>query len=186
MSMIKHVLLVLLLIASAANAQADSWAEPELKTVAAENAMYLARIEPGHTGRGSAHATLYLYDAHADGYRKLVRYALQDDWLPVTALLSNDGSLVTLDHWAEVGTGVVLHVYDVQGNIRSQHTLRELIGDAAGKAPSSVSSTWWRCGAPFFIDGGKRVRVKTFDEGSLDIDLANDTWEYSPAKGSCR
>jgi hypothetical protein len=186
MSMIKHVLLALLLVAATQIARADSWAEPTLKVVASENAMYVARIEPGHTGRGSAHATLYLYDAGTDGYRKLVRYALQDNWLPVTTLLSNDGTLVTLDHWAEVGEGMVLHVYDLQGNIRSQHTLRELIGDAAGDAPSSVSSTWWRCGSPYFTDGGQGVRIETFDEGSLDFALANGTWKYSPGKGSCR
>lgn len=184
--MIKRIALVLLLAAVAHDARADTWARPRLKLVASDNAMYVARIEPGRSASGSAHATLYLHDPDTDSYRKSVRYALQDRWSPVTALLSDDGALVTLDHWGQVGTGVVLHIYDTRGQIRSQHTLRELIGDAADKAPSSVSSTWWRCGTPFFFDGDRRIRIATFDEGRLDFDLENGTWKYSPGKGSCR
>ena len=166
-------------------ADADSWVRPELRVVASEHGEYLARIVPGDRNI-HARALLYRYDASQDGYRKLADYALQDTWAPVDVLLAGDGGLVTLDAWASMGKGTVLRVYNPDGGLRFGHALADLGGERASLAPASVSSLWWRCGKPMLIEGGAALRVVTWDEGELRVNLDDGTVQHHPGQGRCR
>lgn len=175
-----------LLLAASGRAQADSWVRPELRAVVSGNGQYIARIVPGDRKAVHARALLYRFDAERDGYDKLVDHELEDRWAPVDVLLGNDGSLVTLDGWANMGKGAVLRVYDASGGLRFAHTLRDLVGARASSAPESVSSVWWRCGQPTLVEGDVTLRVVTWDEGEVRVRLADGSVQHRPGKGNCR
>ena len=182
--MARWAVLALGLVLACGTASADSWVRPEVRAVVSDGASYVARVVPA--GRGSpARASVYRHDSDTDSYRKLIDYPLQDRVAPVDALLGPDGALVTLDGWAAMGQGMVLRVYDLQGKVRIERSLKALLGERAAKVPESVSSRWWRCGQPRLIEGGASLSITTWDEGTLRVDLHSGEAHYAPGKGNC-
>lgn len=179
---------VLLSLLACTTARADSWAPPSVQVVASESGEHLVRVEPGRRGQDPPRAVLYRHDAGSESYLRRVAYALPQRVAPVDVLLADDGTLVALDEWAQVGRGiVVVTVHDAAGRMKRSYTLQALLGKAAAAAaPSSVSSTWWRCGKPSLIAGGRVLRVVTYDEGELRIDLRDGKVEHERGSGRCR
>lgn len=170
-----------------AGASADSWAPPRVQVVASGSGEQLVRVEPARRGADAPRAVRYRHDAAGERYVKDATFALPHRTAPVFVLLTDDGTLVTLDEWAQVGRGPVLLVHDAAGKQRHRYTLAGLLGEtAAAAAPASVSSTWWRCGEPLLISGGHVLRVTIYDEGELRVDLRDGSVDYRPGKGRCR
>lgn len=168
-------------------ARADSWAPPQVKVQASESGGYLVRVEPGRHVRKPARVVIYRHDAGDERYTQSTAYPLSHAVAPVDIVLANDGTLVTLDEWAAMGRGIVLIVHAADGTPLHRYTLPKLLGEkAALAAPSTVSSTWWRCGEPGLIAGGYVLRVTTYDEGELRVDLRDGAVDYTPGHGRCR
>lgn len=166
-------------------AMADSWAPPAVRAVASEEGGYIARIVPARKGQ-PARASLYRHDAGTDDYRKVAAYLLEDRIAPAGALVRRDGTLITLDSWGALGEGIVLRVYDPGGKLRFARDLPDLLGKDAARVPRTVSSRWWRCGEPLLYDGGDTLRIGTWDQGEVRIDLRSGKSEYAPGDGKCR
>lgn len=175
------------LLLACAVARADSWAPPRVQVVASESGEQLVRVEPARGGKGTARAVRYVHDARGQDYVQAAAYALPHGIAPLDVLLADDGTLVALDEWARVGRGIALTVHDARGKPLHRYTLVELLGEkAAAAAPGSVSSTWWRCGQPMLMSGGQSVRMTTYDEGELRVDLRDGSVDYRPGQGRCQ
>lgn len=178
--------LVLAVSMTSGVARADSWAPPGVQVEASASGGYLVRVEPGRREPGLARAMLYRHDAVLESYVRQVAYPLPYRLAPVDILLTDDGALVIMDEWGEVGRGVVLYVHDAAGKLIHNFTLQELLGDAAVAAPSTIGSTWWRCGKPSLIAGGRVVHVTTYDNGELRLDLETGQVRHEPSQGRCQ
>lgn len=184
--MLKPSATLFLLLASA-TVHADSWAPSSVQVVASESGEQLVRVEPARGGNGTARAVRYVHDARGEAYAQAAVYALPQRIAPLDVLVTGDGTLAALDEWARVGRGIALTVHDADGRLLHRYTLAELLGEkAAAAAPASVSSTWWRCGEPSLISGAQVLRVTTYDEGELRVDLRDGSVDYRPGKGRCR
>lgn len=131
--------LVVLLLSIATTVQADQWVTPTARTLASPNHKLQAVITPASDGKSGATVAIGPTQGTAKTFK------LADDWMPVDAVLFNDGSLLTLDHWHQLGFGNVATLYTRDGKVRWTKMLADLIGKRlAEKAPHSVSSIWWR------------------------------------------
>ncbi|WP_296251230.1 hypothetical protein [uncultured Stenotrophomonas sp.] len=180
-------LLPCLLLSIIGTAQADSWAPPSLKVVASSDGQALARVTPGSLRGGKeSDVELYSYDAKNAQYALKTRFQLRNRIAPVEILLTGQGQLVALDDWAQMGHGTVLAVYASDGKLRLQFTLEELLGaEAAAKAPTSTSSTWWRCRKPRLNHDDSQLLIDTYDNGKLRVGLFTGNVEYEAGNGSC-
>ena len=186
-TVLRHLPLLALLLALPGLSHADSWAPPKLQVVSSTNGRALARVTPGGFSEGKRpEVALYAFDTNAGQYTRTAQFKLRNRLAPVVVLLTGHGELVTLDEWAGVGRGTVLAVYTADGQPRLQFTLDQLLGEqATGKATQSISSTWWRCRKPQLSLDDNLLRVDTYDNGSLRVELATGKVEYEPGNGRC-
>lgn len=180
-------LLTGLLLALPGLSHADSWARPKLQVVSSTDGRALARVTPGSFSEGKQpEVALYSFDTGKGQYTRTVQFKLRNRLAPVLVLLTGRSELVTLDEWAGVGRGTVLAVYAADGKPRLEFTLERLLGaETAGKAPQSVSSTWWRCRKPQLNWDDSVLLVDTYDDGNLRVELATGKVEYEPGNGKC-
>ena len=157
----KSILLVLALTASLA--RADQWVTPTAKTLTSPNKKLKAKLEPAADAKSSAKVTI--------GTKT---FALAAKWMPVDAVLFDDGTLLTLDNWHQLGHGDVATLYERDGKVRWKKTLVELIGQAAvDGVQHSVSSIWWRK-TPLewtLAKDGKSGLITLADENKLRLTL---------------
>lgn len=180
-------LLLGLAMSLAGAAQADSWARPSLQVVGSADGRVLVRVVPyGFSDDKRPDVELYAYDPKRAQYVLKTRFRLRNRIAPVEILLTGKGELVTLDEWTQVGHGTVLAVYAADGTPRLQLTLAQLLGEAAAKAPASVSSIWWRCRKPMLSWDDSEVVIDTYDNGQLRVALATGKAAYIPGSGTCQ
>ncbi|SBV37329.1 exported hypothetical protein [uncultured Stenotrophomonas sp.] len=186
-SSLSRWLLAGLLLALPGMGHADSWVPPSLKVVSSTNGQALVRMTPGgFQGDKRPDVELYAYDVQAKQYNLKTRFQLRNRLAPVEMLLTEQGELVTLDEWTQVGHGTVLVVYAADGAPRLQLDLEQLLGEqAAAKAPASVSSIWWRCRKPWLGRDDGELVTSTYDNGELRVELATGKVQYTPGNGRC-
>lgn len=160
------LVLLLLLLALAGTTHADQWATPSKVTLTSPNHKWSAEITPSKNPKLGAQATL----GPVGGPMKTI--TLQDTWMPVDSVLLDDGTLLTLDHWHQLGFGKVALLYERDGTVRWSKTLLELVGpQVVDLADHSVSSIWWRK-TPLewsLAKDGKSGFVTLFDENQLQL-----------------
>lgn len=161
-------LAVLGLTLLAASARADQWVTPTARTVVSPNQRLKAVITPAADGKSGATATIGAQDQSG------TTFTLSARWMPVDVVLFDDGSLLALDHWHQLGYGKVATLYERDGKIRWSKTLVELVGQAVvDHAQHSVSSIWWRK-TPVewsLAKDGKSGLITLFDENQLQLVL---------------
>lgn len=91
--------------------------------------------------------------------------------IPMEVRLSDDGHVVTLDTYANLGYAHSIVVYGKEGQVLGDYALEQILSrsDIANHVDKTVSSRWWRNGAEYeFISKdifviklqwGKRVEV---------------------------
>lgn len=148
----------------ATTARADEWVTPTARTLVSPNQRVQAVIAPSANGKTAARATIGAGPS----------FSLLSPWMPVDAVLFDDGSLLTLDDWHALGYGTVARVYEHDGAIRWSKTLADLLGQAfVDSAPHSVSSIWWRK-TPLewtLAKDGKTGVITLYDENQLQLTL---------------
>lgn len=178
-----RALVTLLLLPAVAFA--DSWIPPSPKVVSSPDTRVLARITPGRQGT-PARVVLYRFDAGHERYAFHAGWNLPQRRFPVDVLVTDAAHLVVLDEWGQMGKGQVLTIFSANGKQRFAFTLKQLLGKRAAGAPASVSSVWWRCGEPMLVAGGAELRVVTYDEGELIVNLVDGQVSHEPGQGRCR
>lgn len=153
------------------NAIADDWPGPTVQAVASRNAEVIVRVIPGASfgdtvgfagaskGKFASAQWLRFRD---DRYEPYQTAQLLNPVAPIQVAVANDGTLVTLDNWHNVGFGEIVVIYSPDGKVRKSYRLADLYSTATiEKIERSVSSLWWRC-----MRGDPRVQPN----GTLQVD----------------
>lgn len=137
-------------------ANADSWPAPQEKGLISSEGSVVVKVIPGEsfgesfgfagekTGRYAA--AKFLRWNGSDGYRQYQEIELLNPVAPIEALIHDDGTLVTLDNWHNMGYGNVVVIYKPDGSILKSYRLADLYKtEKIEQFEHSVSSVWWRC-----------------------------------------
>ena len=111
-----------LLWATTLAVSADDWPAPQTKEVFSASRDYFVRVIPGDSvgdtfgfagDKKGKYAVAEFYRRHQDrSYRLLVEAVLLNPVAPVEFFVSDDGRLVTIDNWHNLGYGKVVVIYD--------------------------------------------------------------------------
>ena len=143
-------------------AEADSWAAPDVQEVFSASRDHFVRITPGKSlgdtvGFGGSkkgpYAKAEFYARKPDrSYALTQSIELINPIAPAQFFVSNNGHLITIDNWHNVGFGRVVALYDARGTLVQSYTLEDLFSPAEIAAfPVSVSSRHWHQG-PVYIN----------------------------------
>ena len=174
--------------AFAAPAQADSWANPQVREVFSASRDHFVRVIPGNSigdtiGFAGAekgdYASAEFYRRQADkSYRLMQTVTLFNPVAPVDVFVSNDGHLVTVDNWHNRGYGNVLALYDAQGKPVKAYVLTDLfLKSEIDTYPHSVSSIAWHNG-PVYINQDQRTLYLMIESGR-DLVLGLQTGRFA-------
>jgi hypothetical protein len=170
MSMRKFILvsgfLVLCLSFSAA---ADDWGSPNPVSFNSRGFRYVAEFFPPHSRQNSTEKPLcYFYEVGYPGgtawkidAKLKWKAPLVNDLMPVQAVVSMQGRLVTLNEYGALGYQNAVAIYSQTGALVKTYQLDELIpASDSGKIEKSTSSRWWTKGAKYyFLDNPGRLYV---------------------------
>jgi hypothetical protein len=156
-------------------ASADSWAGPTIREVFSQSREYFVRVVPGESlgdtfgfagERKGRYASAEFYRRAPDrSYRLQAEVSLLNPIAPVELLVADNGHLVAVDNWHNLGYGKVISVYDSRGALIRSYELRELFQAEEIKGfPHSVSSIHWRKG-PLYIRQDQKTALLTVKEG---------------------
>ena len=186
---------LLLVVAIAPAAHADSWLPPETRSYVSPDGTWRLTVQP----RGVTSPLAYFRDKVAerpnaggfegdtqvsaigsmehlqDGQWLVVwRLPLSNEISPVDALASNTGQAVTFDNWHSLGYGTnAVAIYDARGELVRAVALADFLPEAYVRAlPRTVSSVHWR-GEPRFSEDGRQVVVPVVVP-SVDHDAMTD------------
>jgi hypothetical protein len=182
---------LLLLVVGGGAAWADDWPGPRAFAAFSEAGRYFVRVVSGESvgdtvGFAGAprgrYATALLYGLQPDrGYRLLHEIVLANPVSPLNVLVSDDGYVVALDNWHNVGFGKVVTVYAPSGTLVRAYELADLYaGERLEKIPRSMSSRYWRCERAHFVEPReqKSVSVPEVLGGSFMFTLATGRVTY--------
>ena len=181
----------------AAAAMADSWPNATIQAAASENGDFVVRMTPGESigdthgfagapkGRFASAQWFRFRDGH---YEPLQRTTLVNPVGPLQLAVANDGTLVTLDNWHNVGFGYVVVIYGPDGQLRRRYRLDDLYAAAAvEKLDRSVSSIWWRCvGDAVHVARPGTLRVDDTLGGRFTFQLTSGEYRYEAGAGNCK
>jgi hypothetical protein len=174
--------------AFAAPAQADSWANPQVREVFSASRDHFVRMIPGKSigetvgfagAPKGAYATAEYYKRQADrSYKLMATATLLNPVAPVEFFVSNEGQLVTVDNWHNRGYGKVLALYDAGGKPVKAYALTDLfLKSEIDTYPHSVSSIAWHNG-PVYINQDQRTLYLMVASGR-DLVLGLETGRYA-------
>jgi hypothetical protein len=186
--------LAALLCAFAAPAQADSWANPQVREVFSASRDHFVRVIPGNSigdtvgfagAEKGEYASAEFYQRQADrSYRLMATAKLLNPVAPVDIFVSNAGQLVTVDNWHNRGYGKVLALYDTEGKPVKAYALTDLfLKSEIDTYPHSVSSIAWHTG-PVYINQDQRTLYLMIASGrDLILGLQTGRYAYCETRG---
>ena len=179
---------LLLMIAMATPALADSWANPVVREVFSASRDHFVRVIPG-TNLGDtfgfagapkgANATAEFYQRQPDrSYRLTATATLLNPVAPVDFFVTDGGQLATIDNWHNRGYGSVVAVYDPHGKLVRAYKLADLFTKSEiDSAQHSVSSIAWHQG-PVYINQDQRTLYLMVSSGR-DMVIGLETGRYA-------
>jgi hypothetical protein len=190
------VVLVLFLAAVEA-ALADSWPSATVKAVVSENGGTIVRVIPGTSigdtygfagARKGKFAAAQWFRFRGNRYELYQTIQLVHPVAPIHAAVANDGTLITLDNWHNVGFGDVVAIYAPDGKLRKKYRLADLYStEVIEKIKRSVSSIWWRClRSDLHIHRNNTLQVDDTLGGRFTFHLENGAHIYEAGVGECR
>jgi hypothetical protein len=186
--------ILVVLLAALPHAWADSWAAATAKAVTSESGDIVVRIAPGTSvgdtfgfagAQKGEYASAQWFRYRDNRYELYQTAVMLNPIAPVQAAVANDGTLIALDNWHNVGIGDVVVIYGPDGKPRRKYGLRDLYPVATiEKIDRSVSSIWWRCmRGELSIDRGT-LQVDDTLGGRFTFQLANGTQTYDAGAGA--
>jgi hypothetical protein len=149
--------------------------------VFSDNRAYFVRVIPGESigetvgfkgARVGKHARAEVFHVQLDrSYRLDREIELLNPVAPVDFFVSNEGDLITLDNWHNVGYGSILALYRPNGKLVKAYRLADLFPKSELDAfPQSVSSIWWHKG-PKYVDQEQKIFYMGYQEAPDYRDL---------------
>jgi hypothetical protein len=187
--------LALLLSLTLGSASADDWPSPETREVFSTSRDHFVRVTSGNSwgdlqgfkgATKGAYATAEFFQRDAAGaYRPTARATLLNPVAPVQFFVSNDGRLVALDNWHNLGYGTAVAIYGADGKVVKAYTLADIFtAEEIAAFPHSVSSIHWHSG-PAYINKDEKtfyLMIKSGDD--LVIGLETGNFAYCRTRGA--
>ena len=182
----------LALVTSIANA--DSWASPRVREVFSESREYLVRILPGESfgdtlgfagEKKGKYATAEFYRRAKDrSYQLVAEATLLNPVAPVEFSVADNGHLLTIDNWHNVGYGKVVCLYDSRGKPIRSYELRELFQPEEIEGfPRSASSLHWRKGPVYIRPDQKTVLITVRSGAEFLFGMETGQFKYCEYQG---
>lgn len=162
---------------------ADEWPGPQTREVFSKDRNHFVRVAPGESWgdtngfAGSPkgpYATAEFYHRRSDGSYSLgATVTLLNPVAPVEFFVTEQGYLLTLDNWHNMGYGKVVALYGADGAPIKSYELSDLFSpDEINGFDHSVSSIWWHKGLAYLQLDSKALYISLDDKGT---DLVVDT-----------
>jgi hypothetical protein len=156
---------------------ADDWPGPQIREVFSKGRDHFVRVIPGESWgdaigfAGSPkgkYAKALFYHRQGDGsYGLGATVPLQNPVAPVEFFVSDQGYLITLDNWHNMGYGKVLALYGPNGAPIKSYELKDLFSEEEIQHfEHSVSSIWWHKGPAYVDEDQKAVFISLDDKGT--------------------
>ena len=192
----KFRLYIAFLISLSLYTYADSWAPAEPLGSISPDGDIIVRITPGDSlgdtwgfagAKTGEYATATYYKFRKNGgYSKFQEIKLRNPIAPLFAAVSNDGTLVTLDNWHNMGIGNALTLYKPDGSHQQSFPLEHFYSkEQISKFDSSVSSLWWRCGIPQLHPRTSELHIDDQLGGTLAVNIHDGSYRYESDAGRC-
>jgi hypothetical protein len=171
-------------------AQGDDWPTAVIREVFSPSRAYFVRVIPGKSYgdtvgfSGAAkgpYATAEFYRLEKDrSYRLAATASLLNPVAPVEFFVTDNGFLITLDNWHNLGYGKVVAFYTPEGKPIRAYELSDLFTKSEIEAfGHSVSSIQWRKFSGHYIrPGGDTFNVTTNDTGGGFIFELTGAYQY--------
>lgn len=175
---------------------ADSWPAATVKAVVSADGETIVRVTPGSSvgdtyGFAGApkgdFASAQWFRFRANRYEAYQTARLLNPVAPIHVAVANDGTVVTLDNWHNVGFGYVVVIYSPDGGVRKQYRLEDLYSSTeVEKIKRSVSSRWWRCvDSDPVIERNGTLQVDATLGGRFTFQLKGGTYTFDPSAKGC-
>ena len=165
---------------------ADEWMLPEPSYHARGKSLVAEVFPPASRQNSGSHALCYFYDVGYPGIRWDVKPQLKwkaelaNDRMPVEAIVSMDGWLVTFNNWGGMGMAHAIVVYDPRGRLVADWSGDQLFARPAlgriARERMSVSSIWWNEKAKYYFTRAHTLFVTLADEVVIRVDLARGSY----------
>ena len=181
--------------------QADDWPAPKIREVFSHSRAYFVRVLPGKSlgdtvgfsgaGKGP-YATAEFYRLEKDrSYRLAATASLINPVEPVAFFVTDQGVLITLDNWHNMGYGKVVALYTAEGKPIRAFELSDLfMKSEIDGFRKSVSSIWWRTSVGSYVrEGEATFNIMVNDKGAgfiFDVTGAYQFCETRAAEFLCR
>lgn len=170
-------------------ATADDWASAVTKEVFSESREVFVRVIPGESigdtfgfagDKKGKYARAELYRKGDDkSYKLISQWDLLNPVAPVDLFVSNDGTLITLDNWHNMGYGHVVVFYDQNGKVVQGYALEELYpASLLAQVSMSKSSRWWRDKPVHFINNQAEFYVPDTVGGYFVFSMRTGKFQY--------
>jgi len=141
---------------------ADDWMLPEPASFHARGMSLVAEVfPPASRQNAGSHALCYFYEVGYPGTQWDIKPRLQwkrelvNAHMPVEAIVSMDGWLVTFNDWYGAGMAHAIAVYDPRGRLVADWSGDQLFGHPAlemiARGRTSMSSIWWNEKAKYYF-----------------------------------
>jgi hypothetical protein len=166
--------------------RADDWGTPEPVSFNSRGSINVAEIFPAGSRQNPGRKPVcYLYEMGYPGPTWSIDAKLK--WkaelvaMPYQALVSMDGTLVTLDEYGHLGFDHSVVVYGAQGKLVRSLKLDEIVPKSdILRFPESESSRWWTRGAQYHFVG-RKLYVTPAVGKTFEISLEDGTPRYDVA-----
>jgi len=176
-------------------AQSDEWPVAVVREVFSQSRAYFVRVLPGKSfgdtvGFSSAakgpFATAEFYRLEKDrSYRLAATAPLLNPVAPAEFFVTDNGSLITLDNWHNMGYGKVVAFYTPEGKPIRGYELSDLFtkSEIEGFGHSESSIEWRKFSGSYVRPGGDTFNVTVNDNGSAFIFELTGAYQYCETRG---
>jgi hypothetical protein len=176
-------------------AQGDEWSTPVIREVFGQSRAYFVRVVPGKSFgdtvgfSGAAKGpfvTAEFYRLEKDrSYRLAATVSLLNPVAPAEFLVADNGFLITLDNWHNMGYGKVVAFYTLEGKLIRAYEVSDLFTKSEIEGfDHSVSSIQWRKFAGFYVrPGGDTINDTVNDTGGTFIFELSGAYQYCETRG---
>lgn len=171
---------------------ADRWALAEPASFHARGMSLVAEIFPTASRQNSgSRAFCYFYElgypgTHWDVTPRLKwKGPLANEQMPVDAIVSMDGWLVTLDNWGGRGKAHAIVVYDPRGRLVADWSGDQLFANLSlqkiARDRMSMSSIFWNEKAKYYFSRTNTLFIAVADDVIIRIDLGRASYRVGNA-----
>jgi hypothetical protein len=185
------LILVLVVLCLSFSAAADEWAAPNPVSFNSRGFGYVAEIFPPRSRQNPTEKPLcYFYEVGYSGgaawkidAKLKWKAALVNDRMPHQALLSQQGRLVTLNEYGELGYKNAVAIYSQTGVLVKTYQLEDFLpASDTEKIQTSVSSRWWNKDAKYyFVDNPGRFYIVLPWGKVAEFYLDTERHKYGPS-----